>query len=674
MAYSYSFEGPKWGSTAVGAPGGMVTWSFGQGTGKAVTWANNSINNFNAIVTAAFDRWEQVANIDFVKVADSSAVNIRLGTFSIDGLNSIVGVAYYSYSGSALRWSEIGFDSAENWNDTLLYQVALHEIGHAIGLDHHSGDPSIMAAYINPAITDLQPYDIAAIQALYGPANAAPIVVASNLQEVLGAPAPRLSDQLAYSDNDPAVLWRIQDLSNDGSSALILNSQALQASSTIVLTAAQFSQVTIATVGATHDIWARAFDGHSYSAPVHFTITPPVRPVPVVAVSDLVETLGMAPVALSAQLAYSGSLPAVTWRIQDISSNGESALLLNGSPLSAASTITLTAAQFAQVTIGTVTESHEIWANASDGSLKSAPVNFSITPPTNSAPVVTATDLHETLGAPPTLVSSQVTYIDESPAMSWRIQDISTDGTSALLLNGSPLNASQTVALTPAQFAALTIGQVTSSHDVYVVASDGFKFSAPAHFTITPPVNSAPVLVATDLHEVAGAPPVALSTQVSYSDAQAAVSWRIQDISSDGSTALLLNGSPLSAASTVTLTAAQFAQITIAQVNSVHEIWMRASDGYLNSAPVKLTVTPPGSHLQAGLEIHSDHFHFAELGQQQPMETIVSHSYGGIDLHESDAPVHAAHELLPDIGFDAFTPLNLPRSQLHADDFLFAHI
>jgi hypothetical protein len=88
-------------------------------------------------------------------------------------------------------------------------------------------------------------------------------------------------------------------------------------------------------------------------------------------------------VALSTHLGYAdpANLAAVTWRIQDVCSDGTSALLLNDSPLSAPQPVNITAAQFAQVTIGPVTSSHDIWAIASDGTYSSAPVHFTVSPP-----------------------------------------------------------------------------------------------------------------------------------------------------------------------------------------------------------------------------------------------------------------------------------------------------
>ncbi|MGM4903795.1 matrixin family metalloprotease [Tardiphaga sp. 866_E4_N2_1] len=607
MAYSISLEGEKWGSTAIGSGGGTITWSFGIGAGNFFSWANSTFANFSADISAAFARWEQIANLDFVQVADSSAVNIRIGSTGIDGPGQVLGQASYSYSGSSFRFAEIGIDNAEQWTDTTLYEVALHEIGHAIGLDHHSGDPSIMGAYLNPALTDLQPYDIAAIQYLYGPAALPPVLTARNLTEAANYTPISLSAQLTYTDVRPAVSWRVQDISKDGLKALLLDGVPLSASTPVTLTAAQFQKLTIATVYSDHEIWVVANDGSLSSAPVRFTVSPSQpRSVPVVTATDFYETAGTPTSSLSAHLTYSDAFPAVSWRIQDVSSDGTSGLLLNGAPLVASAPVTLTAAQFAQVSIAAVTSSHEIWATSSDGIYSSAPVHFSVLPAPRPVPVLTATDLNEQQGSGSVALSAQLSYGgDPLPAVSWRIQDVSTDGSSALLLNGVPVTAASPITLTAAQFAQTSIGVVTSHHEIWATASDGYLSSAPVHFGVSAPVITPPSVTAVHLQEVAGAPPIPLASQLTFHDNLSAVTWRIQDVSSEATGALYLAGTPLNASHPVDLTAAQFAQITIGAVRDAHEIWATASNGSLSSAPVHFSVSP-APHAITSAAISSD--------------------------------------------------------------------
>lgn len=178
---NYDLLGPKWGSEGLGTNGGTVTWSLVDLTQATQIYSYDAQipAHFVSYIRAAFDAWESYANIDFVEVADSTSNDIRLGWDAIDGPGKIVGQAAYTYSGNLFNFCEIRFDSAENFSLTQFYAVALHEIGHAIGLDHYDAEPAIMNAFLSN-ISSLQPSDIAGIQALYGVQDDVPAPTASS--------------------------------------------------------------------------------------------------------------------------------------------------------------------------------------------------------------------------------------------------------------------------------------------------------------------------------------------------------------------------------------------------------------------------------------------------------------------------------------------------------------
>ena len=85
--------------------------------------------------------------------------------------------AFYSFVGSTLVGSWIRFDSAESYvvadgnvgsGNFNFKTVAIHEIGHAIGLNHSGAAPSIMLPTIDTNTNGLQLDDIAAAQFVYG--------------------------------------------------------------------------------------------------------------------------------------------------------------------------------------------------------------------------------------------------------------------------------------------------------------------------------------------------------------------------------------------------------------------------------------------------------------------------------------------------------------------------
>ncbi|WP_457492019.1 matrixin family metalloprotease [Tardiphaga sp. P5_C7] len=164
----YALEGAKWGSAALGTPGGTVTWAI-----------DNTIPSwFVPYLTSAFSDWSTYASITFQQVDSIASSQIDFALGAIDGLNNVLGVANYNFSNGRMLAAAIKFDSGENWHlsgsqvvsasGVNFFVVALHEIGHALGLDHYNTVPAVMNAYISSSVTDLNQSDINGIVALYG--------------------------------------------------------------------------------------------------------------------------------------------------------------------------------------------------------------------------------------------------------------------------------------------------------------------------------------------------------------------------------------------------------------------------------------------------------------------------------------------------------------------------
>jgi hypothetical protein len=189
----FALNGTKWGSAAQGTPGGTITYSFmgngisfsGEGFGNSV--ALTSLPNFQPCfitkIQNAFATWQVVANINFVQVTDNGAPfdsanavgDIRIGVHAFDGPSGLLAHAYYPPPNGTSAAGDIHFDSAENWScntsGTDIGIVALHEIGHSLGLGHENTTTvAVMDPIYNSSITTLQADDINGVESIYGAA------------------------------------------------------------------------------------------------------------------------------------------------------------------------------------------------------------------------------------------------------------------------------------------------------------------------------------------------------------------------------------------------------------------------------------------------------------------------------------------------------------------------
>ncbi|MHC4954427.1 MAG: matrixin family metalloprotease [Planctomycetota bacterium] len=165
----------KWGDEFVdGTPGGEVTYSFvgadilieetlrkGQANEEVISTDTVALGDFmpggwEEVIAAAFDAWAAVANITFREVEDMGEAN---GAFGGSGDIRIMGhagdfIAHAFRPPSAKpgepnnsKFGDIHFRDTVNWligpdpkpsgnENRSLLRTAIHEIGHAIGLDH----------------------------------------------------------------------------------------------------------------------------------------------------------------------------------------------------------------------------------------------------------------------------------------------------------------------------------------------------------------------------------------------------------------------------------------------------------------------------------------------------------------------------------------------------------
>jgi peptidoglycan hydrolase-like protein with peptidoglycan-binding domain len=123
------------------------------------------------IIDQAFQVWQAVSPLRFTRAA--APTHIRIGWevgdhgdgSPFDGVGTIVAHGFYPENG------RMHFDDAETWSTTSghvdLFNVAIHEIGHVLGLGHSRERGAIMWPFVQDGVHTLGEEDIRGILSLY---------------------------------------------------------------------------------------------------------------------------------------------------------------------------------------------------------------------------------------------------------------------------------------------------------------------------------------------------------------------------------------------------------------------------------------------------------------------------------------------------------------------------
>lgn len=154
-----------------------------------------------AAVKTALDAWSSAAAIKFTPTnLPNQQRSLDITFTKLDGPGGTLAQAYFP--GDSFRSTiggDVQFDLSDTWEvgnargaaATDLTYVAVHEIGHALGVDHISGFSSVMNPSVSPtqAFSKLDPAAVDAIHALYAPAPSSTSGAGASTDGSLGAAA-----------------------------------------------------------------------------------------------------------------------------------------------------------------------------------------------------------------------------------------------------------------------------------------------------------------------------------------------------------------------------------------------------------------------------------------------------------------------------------------------------
>jgi hypothetical protein len=166
----------------IGWPTPNVTYAH-----KLVSLKGVTTEEADEIYRMAFTLWSQVCGIQPAINPNFDAANIYALSTMMDGRSGTLADSYLPVQVSMTSRLRQRYDDSETWTHNWLLEVALHEIGHALGLDHSTIKGELMYPYSSGgAVTFPTPDDIRRMQRFYGPATGEAPPAAANFDNPSG--------------------------------------------------------------------------------------------------------------------------------------------------------------------------------------------------------------------------------------------------------------------------------------------------------------------------------------------------------------------------------------------------------------------------------------------------------------------------------------------------------
>lgn len=163
----------------------MLTWYLDLSNFNEIKSDNLTRRIIETIIVTVTNNWSRTPLIHFEQVYSKKRSNIIIkflngshnDDYDFDGPGKVLAHAFYPAKGLG---GDIHFDLSEKWTlwekegEISLFAVALHEMGHSLGLGHSSHKNSVMYAWYNPKNIHLTEDDIRGINSLYSERSSVP--------------------------------------------------------------------------------------------------------------------------------------------------------------------------------------------------------------------------------------------------------------------------------------------------------------------------------------------------------------------------------------------------------------------------------------------------------------------------------------------------------------------
>jgi peptidase M10/serralysin-like protein len=408
------------------------------------------------------------------------------------------------------------------------------------------------------------------------------------------------------ADGDPITRYQLWDSTNDPASGHFdVNGVTQPAWTVIDISAEQLAQTSFVTGTVNDGIQIRAFDGSDWSAAdtvrwAPFTITVPVNHPPVLTTATVAAARSQTFATANLFSVSDADGDAMTrYQLWDSTNDPASGhFVVDGVAQAAWTVINITAAQLAQTSFVTGTVNDGIQIRAFDGTAWSAAdtvrwAPFTVIVPPNHAPVLTTADITLTHGQSVSASSLfTVSDADGDTMIRYQLWDSTNDPNSGhFVVNGVAQAAWTVIDIAAAQLAQTSFVAGTVGDGIQIRAFDGTDWSAAdtvrwAPFTVTVPVNRAPVLTTADISVPQGQSVAASSLfSVSDPDGDPITEYQLWDSTNDPNSGhFVVNGVAQAAWTVIDITAAQLAQTSFVAGTADDNLQIRAFDGAAWSA------------------------------------------------------------------------------------------